>query len=471
MTPTKKILIGLGVAVVAIGGAAIAFGGQEKGLEVEVADARVRAITQTVSASGTVASELEVPISSDVSGEVVFLAVAEGDRVVQGQLLLRIRPDFYASQREQAQASVASAQTGVSQAARDVEQARADAAQATADRERAARALARQQDLFARDVIAASELEAAQGAVAVAQAAEQAARARIETARGRIAGAQAQVRGAEVGARQAGQQLAQTTIYAPITGTVSQLNIELGQKVVGTAQMAGTELMRIARLDAMTVRIDVNENDVVQVELGDSARVEVDAYPDEPLSGIVTEIANSARVQNQGTAQAVTNFPVEIRLAAVGQTAVQTARAAPDEGAPPRAPGPVLRPGMSGTVDIFTRTVPEAVVVPIQAVTVRDFNALRRDARDKAEEDGEPLPDEDIPDEEDLRRVVFVMVDGKAEMREVTTGITDDTHIEIRSGLRGTEQVITGPFSLLRTEIVDGDAVREADGPIEDEDE
>lgn len=471
MTPTKKILIGLGLAVVGLGAAAALASGGEEGLEVEVASARVRAITQTVSASGTVASEVEVPISSDVSGEVVFLAVAEGDRVAQGQLLLRIRPDFYASQREQAQASVASAQTGVSQASRDVEQATVDATQATADRERAARALARQQDLFARDVISASELEAAQGAVAVAQAAERAARARIETARGRIAGAQAQVRSAEVGARQAGQQLAQTAIYAPISGTVSQLNIELGERIVGTATMAGTELMRIARLDAMSVEIDVNENDVVQVELGDSARVEVDAYPDDPISGVVTQIANSARVQNEGTAQAVTNFPVEIRLAAAGQTAATTARTAPEEGTPLRAPGPVLRPGMSGTVDIFTRTVPEAVVVPIQAVTVRDFNELERERRREAEAKGDSVPDTDVPDEEDLRRVVFVLVDGKAEMREVETGITDDTHIEIRRGLRGTEEVITGPFRLLRTEIQDGDAVRESDGPIEDEEE
>ena len=137
MTPTKKILIGLGVAVVAIGGAALAFGSTDKGLAVEVADARVRAITQSVTASGTVASEVEVPISSDVSGEIVVLAVAEGDRVQQGQLLLRIRPDAYASQREQAQASVQSAQTGVDQAARDVQQATVDASQATADRERA----------------------------------------------------------------------------------------------------------------------------------------------------------------------------------------------------------------------------------------------------------------------------------------------------------------------------------------------
>ena len=219
---------------------------------------------------------------------------------------------------------------------------------------------------------------------------------------------------------------------------MSQLSVELGQKIVGTAQMAGTELMRVARLDAMTVTIDVNETEVVDVALGDSATVDVDAYPDEPLRGVVSEIANSARVQNAGTAQAVTNFPVEIRLAAVGQSVDETAPRAPEEGSPPRAPGPLLRPGMSGAVDIYTRTVPEAVVVPIQAVTARDVNALAREARKEAEAAKATrfLPTTSRTTRT-LRRVVFVVVDGKAEMREVETGIDDGAHIEIRRGLTG----------------------------------
>ena len=472
MSPTKKILIGLGVLLVVLVGVALTLGGGEEGIEVETAEARVRTITQTVSASGTVASEVEVAISSDVSGEIIFLAVEEGDRVQQGDLLLRVRPDFYATEAERARAQVATAQSGVgeaqnavAEAQQAVEQARADLARATAERERTERALTRQQDLFDRDVAPAMDLEAARGAFEVARAAEASARqavdgaqARVASAQGRVRSAQTQVQGARAGARQAGQQLAQTAIYAPMSGTVSQLNVELGERVVGTATMSGTELMRIARLDAMTMEIDVNENDVVNVELGDSARVEVDAYPSEALRGAVVEIANSARIQNAGTSQAVTNFPVVVRLAAAGAD-VTDAERAPEEGVP-AAPGPTLRPGMSGTVDIYTRSVPEAVVVPIQAVTARDFNEVERERRRLAEALGEDVPDTDIPEGEDVRRVVFVVVDGKAEMREVTTGITDDTHIEIREGLTGGETVITGPFRLLRTELAEGDAVK-----------
>ena len=468
MSPTKKILIGVGTLLVLLVVVAVVLGGGEDGVEVETAEARVRTITQTVTASGTVASEVEVPISSDVSGEIVFLAVEEGDRVETGDLLLRVRPDFYASQAEQAQAEIARAQSGVgearasvAEAQQSVEQARADLARATADREQAERTFRRQQDLFGRDVISAADLEAAQGAFDVARAGEQSAReavagaqARVSSAQGRVRSAQTQVQGAQAQGRQARQQLAQTSIYAPMSGTVSQLNVELGERVVGTATMTGTEIMRIARLDAMTMEIDVNENDVVRVSVGDSARVEVDAYPEETMGGAVAEIANSARIQNAGTAQAVTNFPVVVRLVAAPE-----ASAAPEEG----ARLPVLRPGMSGTVDIFTRSVGSAVVVPIQAVTVRDFNELERERRREAESRGEDVPEAPVPDEEDLRRVVFVVEDGAAVMREVETGIADDTHIQIRSGLDGGETVVTGPFRLLRTEIADGDPVRESD--------
>ena len=477
MSPTKKILIGLGVLLVLLVGVAFAFSGGEDGVEVETANAEVRTITQTVTASGTVASEVEVAISSDVSGEIIVLAVEEGDRVQAGDLLLRIRPDFYAieadrarSQIATAQSGVGEAQAGVGEAERAVAQAQADLARATAERERAERALARQRDLFERDVAPAMDLEAAQGAFDVAVASEESARravasaeGRVGSARQRVRSARTQVEGARAGARQAGQQLAQTAIYAPMSGTVSQLNVELGERVVGTATMNGTELMRIARLDAMTMEIDVNENDVVNVALGDSARVEVDAFPEDGLSGAVVEIANSARVENAGTAQAVTNFPVVVRLAAAGDVA-GAARRAPDEGVP-AAPGPILRPGMSGTVDIYTRSVPSAVVVPIQAVTVRDMNEGERERRRRARAlgDDDALDPDDLPETEDLRRVVFVVTDGEVEMREVQTGISDDTHIEIREGLSGGETVVTGPFRLLRTDLDDGDAVRDED--------
>jgi len=461
MSPTKKILIGLGVLVVLLIPVAVLAGGGEEGIEVETAEVKVRAITESVTASGTVAAEVEVPISSDVSGEVVQLAVEEGQVVEQGQLLLRVRPDFYASQQEQAQAQVASASAGVNQARRDVVQAQADAAQATADRERTERTLARQQDLFDRGVIAEAELDAAKGAAQVSRASEQAALARISTIEGRIQSAQVQVRSAQSQARQAGQQLAQTAIRAPMSGTVIGLMIEPGERVVGTAQMSGTEVMRVARLDAMTMEVDVNENDVVRIAVGDSVRIEIDAYPDQPLTGMVTEIANSARVNAAGTAQAVTNFPVEIRINADSFMDAQSASSS-DEGVTPRQ-SVQLRPGMSGTVDVFARTVPNAVVVPIQAVTVRDFNELAREERDRKKALGEEVSDEEIPEEEDLRRVVFVMVEGKAELREVETGIADETHIEIRSGLAGGETVVTGPFQLLRSELKPDDSIQESE--------
>ena len=496
VSPTKKIFIALGVATVVMMGLAVVLGGGNDGVEVETAEARVRAITETVTASGQVNPDVDVAIASDVSGEIVVLAVEEGDRVEKGQLLVRIRPDFYASQTEQAQAGVAQAQSGVGEArggvgeaqaavgeaqaslaeARGgVEQARREAGQATAERERAERALARQQDLYDRDVVSAMDLEAARGAAEVARAAEVAAQGRIRAAEERVGIAQsrvvsaqqrvrssaqrvqsarAQAQGARAQARQSAQQLAQTAIYAPISGTISKLDVELGERVVGTAQMQGTELMRIARLDAMTLEADINENDVVRITVGDSARVEIDAYPDRPLVGRVSQIANSARVEGAGTAQAVTNFPVEIQITGAG--GAETVRAAA-EGVPARAVR--LRPGMSGTVDVFTRGVPRAVVVPIQAVAVRDFNEIRRE---QLREDGAEREEiEAVPDEEDLRRVVFVVEDDEVSLREVTTGIADDTHIEVTSGLAGGERVVTGPFAILRTELEDGDAVYE----------
>ena len=503
MSPTQKILIALGVATVVMLGLAVVLGGGNDGIEVETAEARVRAITETVTASGQVNPDVDVAIASDVSGEIVVLAVEEGDRVEKGQLLLRIRPDFYASQTEQARAGVAQAQSGigearggvgeaqaavgearaaVAEAQSGVEQARREAGQATAERERAERALARQQDLYDRDVVSAMDLEAARGAAEVARAAEVAAEGRIRAAaervgiaQSRVASAQqrvqssaqrvesarAQAQGARAQARQSAQQLAQTAIYSPISGTVSKLNVELGERVVGTAQMQGTELMRIARLDAMTLEADINENDVVRIQIGDSARVEIDAYPDEPLVGRVSQIANSARVEGAGTAQAVTNFPVEIRITGAGGSAARTALASADEGMPQRSRRVQLRPGMSGTVDVFTRGVPRAVVVPIQAVAVRDFNEIRREQLRTDGADRDAI--EAVPDEEDLRRVVFVVENDEVSMREVTTGIADDTHIEVTSGLAGGERVVTGPFAILRTELEDGDAVYEED--------
>ncbi|MEM1054819.1 MAG: efflux RND transporter periplasmic adaptor subunit [Bacteroidota bacterium] len=482
MSPTKKILIGLGVLLVVIVGAALAFGGGEDGVEVETAEARVRAITQAVTASGTVAAETEVSISPEVSGEVIFVGVQEGDRVERGQLLLRIRPDVYATQRQQALAGVRSAQTDVDAARADAAQVaaeraqlEADIAQASAEEDRARRAMERQQALLDQGLGSEVEMEQAQAASQQANATLQAAQARLATlnaritsANARVRGAQARVGSAQASAQQSAQQLSLTSIYAPMSGTVTYLNVEQGETVVGTATMAGTELMRIAELDQMTIEIEVSETDISRLALGDSARVEVDAFPDDVLTGVVSEIATSARTAPNASGQQSTNFPVTIAILAPGETpqdaAVQLASADGETDRAPRAPAVQVRPGMNGTVDVFTRTVANAVVIPIQAVTVRDMNAMRRDSLESAgrEEDDSSGPDA-LPQEEDLQRVVFVVVDGELEMRRVETGIADDTHIEISSGLQGGETVVTGPFNLLRTSLEAGDKVRVED--------
>ena len=452
MSSTTKILLGLAVAlVVVIGVAAVFKGDREVGTAVDVAAAETRAITQTVVASGRVAPEVEVKIASDVSGEIVRLMVEEGDRVEQGQLLVQVQPEFYASQRDQSTASL--------------RQAEADLARAEAERSRSETDLERAEGLFAQGVVARSEVEAARTAAAVAAANAQAAEFRVRSARATL--------------QQSSQQLARTSIYAPIGGTVSQLNVELGERVVGTAQMTGTEILRIAELDQMMLEVEINENDVVNVTLGDTAKVGVDAYLERPLQGVVTKIANSARVTGAGSAEQVTNFPVEVKITSAhnlsgrlaGGADAGTTEASEIAEARPVPPGgaPQLRPGMSGTVDIFTETVPGAVVVPIQAVTVRDFNQVQPGLGEPETEEDEEGEEDDAPppavgQPEDLRRVVFVMRDGKAEMVEVQTGISDDTHIEVRSGLAGGETVITGPFRLLRTDLKPGQTVRESSG-------
>ena len=447
MSSTTKIIIGLVVVlVVAVGAAAVFKGDRETGTAVDTAAAETRAITQTVVASGRVAPEVEVKLASDVSGEIVVLTVEEGDRVEQGQLLVQVQPDFYASQRDQSSAAL--------------QQAEADRARAQAERRRAETELERAEGLFAQGVVARAEVETARTAAAVAAANEQAAQFRIRSANATL--------------RQSSQQLAKTSIYAPIAGTVSQLNVELGERVVGTAQMSGTEILRIAELDQMMLEVEINENDVVNVALGDTAKVGVDAYLERPLTGVVTKIANSARVTGAGSAEQVTNFPVEVKITSAhnlsGRARTEpggSTEASDMEEDRPVPPGgaPLLRPGMSGTVDIYTETVPGAVVVPIQAVTVRDFNQVKPGLGEEEgddEADAPPARQAALP--EDLRRVVFVLRDGKAEMVEVETGISDDTHIEVRSGLAGGETVITGPFRLLRTDLKPGQAVRESTG-------
>lgn len=407
-------------------------GGDNGGLFVETDTAERRTVTQVVTAFGRAQPEVEVTISPDVSGEIVELPVQEGDEVQRGDLLAGLRQDDYLAQVEQSRAQLA--------------QQRASLAERRADSMQARRTLERTERLHERGVEPESELESAESAFQQAVARLQAARHQVESA--------------EANLQDAREQLEKTRLYAPMNGTVSKLDVEEGERVVGTAQMEGTEMMRIARLDQMELEVDVNESDVVNVAEEDTAEIEFDAYPDRTFRGRVMEIANSARIQNEGSQNEVTNFPVKIRVL----DDPNTGPARGDEGSVtrPEVPAasegsPVLRPGMSGSVDIYTETQEEAIAVPIQAVTVRDFNAVGPGAESDSSNRGNASG-------EDLREVVFVAEGDSVRMVEVTTGIADDTHMEIRSGLNGRERVITGPYSAISRELEPGTKIRTGPG-------
>ena len=454
--PTRRIFIFVGVLVVVLvlvgvgAKSAGVLGNSEKGTEVEFETVSIHTITQVVTASGRIQPEVEVNISPDVSGEIIDLPVAEGDPVNRGQLLARIKPDFYEAQVEQAEASVLQSKASLSQRRADLKNAEYEAG--------------RQKKLFDTGAISESEYMGAQTRLEVAEASYEAAEYSVKIAEARLS--------------ESTEQLSKTTLYAPMDGTVSMLNVELGERVVGTSQMEGTEMMRVAKLNRMELEVDVNENDVVNISVGDTAAVEVDAYPERIFHGIVTEIANSARVSGAGSSEQVTNFPVKIRVLDVHNTSIAASGAGdivtnseiPIEG----LETPNFRPGMSGTVDVFTKSIAAAIAVPIQSVQVRDFNKLKVD---DAETDADGASTDDSSevesdteaskkdDEEDLRRVVFLMIDGESKMVEVKTGISNDTHVVILSGVSEGEDVITGPYRALSRQLEDGDKVVEKNAP------
>jgi len=439
--PTRRIIFVIGalivlLLIVGIGGRALGiFGGARGGIRVDTAVSEVRDVTQRVTASGRVQPETEVKISPDVSGEIIYLGVREGQHVEKGSLLIRIKPDFYVAQLEQAKAGVSQAHAGLSKAEADLMRAQLD--------------LKRAEDLHERNVIPQSEFDAAKTNYDIAVANRNAAGFQVESAEARE--------------RESKDNLEKTNIHAPMSGTVSMLNVELGERVVGTAQMSGTEMLRIAQLNQMEIEAEVNENDVVNISLQDSAHIEIDAYPERTFRGVVTEIANSARIAAAGTQEQVTNFPVKIRILdphngrtnGDGEVQLNSPEVAVANDIPE------FRPGMSGAVDVFTNFASECVTVPIQSVTVRDFNRLS-----KEKEKGSPSVDDDREDfdeyvgDEDLRRVVFTVAEGQASMVEVETGISDDARIQITSGLEGGETIITGPYGVLSRDLKDGQKVR-----------
>lgn len=425
-----------------------------KGEKVAVEKVEKRAIVEKVSASGKVFPQTEVKISSDVSGEIVELLVEEGDSVVSGQLLARIDPDAYQSQVERGVAGVNSAKAQQANARSQIEQFKAQKQQIEAQLINAREIHGRNEKLKKEGVISDADFQQSLSNLKALEANLKAAEANIKAAEESARAAQFQVESSEATLKELRTSLRRTDIFAPMSGIISQLNVEEGERVVGTIQMAGTEMMRIANLNAMEVRVEVSENDIPRVTFGDEVEIEVDAYLDRIFRGRVTQIANSAT--SVGTTAAltsdqVTNFEVRINIEPDSYQDLITAR----------KPYP-FRPGMSASVDIRTDEVEDALSVPIQAVTTRekDSDKKKAKARQAAErEGGEEGEGEGEEKAKDLIEVVFVLSGDTVRMAQVKTSIQDDTYIQVASGLEEGQEVVVAPYAAIARKLEQGSEV------------
>jgi HlyD family secretion protein len=433
------LIIAALAAIVGVVGKQMHWFGKEDVTEVEVASVTKGDIVEKVSASGKVQPELEVKISADVSGEIIELAVREGDSVKKGQLLFRIRPDNYQSFLDRARAALNTAKANHAQARATLAQANARFIRTKLDHER-------NQKLYTQKVIPESDWETSKANFEIAENELEAAKSNTESARFGIQNAEANL-------KDAAENLRKTTIYAPMGGIISKLNVEQGERVVGTAQMTGTEVLRIANLRNMEVEVEVNENDIVRIQLGDSAEVEVDsyAYLRRKFKGVVTAIANSA--VETATAETVTEFKVDVKLDPVSyQDLVE------------KNPGTYpFRPGMTASLEILTDSKQGVLMVPLSAVASR---ALKEEDDSKKKV---PVANDDEKTEAERRReessgekaeVVFIYSGDKVEMRKVKTGIADFEHVEIREGLKMDDKIVSGPFTAITKTLQSGDEVR-----------
>ncbi len=437
-----------GIVVLLIGGLFVAKAagwiGQTKPTEVEFTEVKRTDIVERVSASGRVQPEVEVRLSPDVSGEIIELYVEEGDSVKQGQLLLKIRPDNYESLFARAQAAVNSSKA-------NAEQTRASLAQADSRAVRAKADFDRNKKLYEDKVISAADFEQIRANYQVAQQ-------DIEAAKANISAAQFNVKSAQASLRDAGENLRKTTIFAPVSGIVSLLNVEKGERVVGTSQMAGTELMRIANLNNMEVQVNVNENDIVRVSVGDTADIDVDAYSStgRKFRGVVTEIASTAAGLTGAagaaiSSDAVTEFEVKVKIL---NESFQDLVAKTGKKTYP------FKPGMTASVDIITNRKSNVLSVPIAAVTTRDGQSMTSNSGDGDNDNGPKAADDNKPKkDEPIKEVVFVDSAGVAKTRVVTTGISDFENIEILSGLKEKEKIVSGPFIMVSKNLKNDDKI------------
>ena len=419
----RQILFGSVAAVLLLIIGLVIAGKREKPIPVTTEKAMRRTILQTVSATGKVQPETEVKISPEVAGEIIELPVEDGMQVTKGDLLVKIKPDSYKALLEQQEAAISAA--------------KATNLQQKATMLKTEHDLQRSKDLFEKKLISEQEYNAAEAAYDVAKNTYESSGHEIERA--------------QASSSQARDQLSKTTIYSPMDGTITVLNSKLGERLVATNQFAGTEVMKVADLSHMQAVVDVNENDVVNVKLGDKANIKIDAYGDRKFKGVVQQIANTGKTTGAGTQEEVTNFEVKIRV---------------DEH------DVALRPGLSCTADIETNMVKDAVAVPMQSVTIRTGNSdvspeeiekqkqkvAARDKDDnKAELSNDRLEKQAQKEErEKLAKVVFLKNGNKAEMVKVTTGIADDSYMEIKSGIKPGDEVISGSYSAISRKLKEG---------------
>jgi HlyD family secretion protein len=437
----KWILIIVGVLAVLFVGAKVLGGSSKSGTKVTAEKAQRRTIIETVNASGKVYPEVEVKISPDISGEITELDVQEGDSVKKGQVLARIYADIYSSQRDEAAARVMQAQATVanSEASLKALKAQLDQAKSAYDRNK---------DLYDQKVISKAELEQYETQYRTAQSQYNAAEQNIRSLK-------AATKSTQTSLVAANKNLSRTTLVSPMDGVISSLSVKEGERVAGNSFTLGTEMMRVAEMSTMEVRVDVGENDIVKVRIGDSADIEVDAYNNRKFKGVVTQIASSTKASTNTSSGDVTNYEVRIRIDS------SSYRDLMDPSKPRQFP---FRPGMNASADIKTRRKDNVISVPIAAVAARVRGSDKSIADEKKEKEKEKDDNGNADNVslsgDELEEVVFVVKpDNTVEKRTVTSGIQDMNYIEITSGLKEGEQVVTAPFDAVNKTMKSGDKV------------
>ncbi len=411
--------------------------GKEEKIKVSTEKVTTRTIIETVSASGKIYPEIEVKVSPDISGEIVELNVNEGDSVKLGQVLAKIYADIYSTQRDQVAA-------GVQQAKAQLSNSSASLVGLKAILDNSKGSYERQKKLYTERVISRSEFDQAEQVYRSAEA-------NYNAAKEGLKGGQASIQSAEAQLSKANKDLSRATLIAPMDGIISLLSVKKGERVVGTAQMAGTEMMRVADMRSIEVRVDVGENDIPKVKLGDTAIVEVDAYTNRKFKGLVYKIANpnTATGTSSGSNTEVTNYKVHIRLLPDSYKDLVVG----GKGFP-------FRPGMSANADIQTKTKVDVVSVPLNAVATREKDSDKAPGDKKDDKPANQATPKSASADDNIEEVVFVLQkDNTVKKTKVKTGIQDLNYIEITEGLSYDEEVVTGPYSVVSKTLKDGNLV------------